>query len=149
MRGEREVGGAGAGESADGRVAEAADAVAVCALQVEIGECVGVEPLRGGAVRGVERDTGELVRACFADGGEDVGVGGIDRLLIGREEWAGLQDGDAGELPAADDAIDRTAGGKPAAIAAEGQIVEPCGEEAMAAIVHYVCRSRGRDGSDR
>ena len=85
---EREVGGAGADDSADGRVAEAADSVAIGVLQIQIREGRGVEPLRGGALRRVERSAGELIGTGLADGGEDVGVGGIDGLLIGREERA-------------------------------------------------------------
>ncbi len=60
-------------------------------------------------MRGIERDVSQLIGAGLADGGEDVGVGRIDRLLEGREERAALKDGDAGQLPAASYSVDQSA----------------------------------------
>ena len=59
-------------------------------LQIEIRKGSRIEPLRGGAMGCIERDCIQLIGACLADGGEDVGVGRIDRLLEGREERAAL-----------------------------------------------------------
>ena len=92
----------GTDDAAYRRVSETTDAGAIGILQIEIRERIGIEPLRGGAMRRVERDSGELVGARLAHRGEDVGIGRVDGLLIGREERAGLQDGDAGQLPIAD-----------------------------------------------
>ncbi len=100
-QGKREVVRTGADHAADGSVAEAADANASGGLQVEVRECGGVEPLGGGALGGVERYALQLIGAGLADGGENVGVGGVNRLLIWREEWAALKDRDSGQLPAA------------------------------------------------
>jgi hypothetical protein len=94
--------------------------------------------LCGGAPLCVEGSAGELIRARLADGGEDVGIGGVDGLLIRREEWPGLQDCDACKLPIAKNAVDGTTAGKPTLTMAEGQVVEPRGKETMAAIVDDV-----------
>ena len=135
---ERVVLRAGANHAAHRRVAEAADAVAGCGLQVEIGEGVGVEPLRRCALRRVDRDVAQLVGPRLADGGEDVGVGRIDALLVGREKRAALKDRHAAQLPVAGDAVERAPGVEPALAFAEGQIVEPGHQEAMPAVVDDV-----------
>ena len=74
----------------------------------------------------------------MAHGGENVGVGWIDRLLEGREERPALQDSDAGQLPAACQVVHQRATLEPPLAVAEGQVVEVGGQEAVPAVVDHI-----------
>jgi hypothetical protein len=89
-------------------------------------------------LRRIDRDAAHLVGTRLADGGEDVGVGRVDALFIGREERAALQDGDAGKLPVADEAVEDRALVEPGLPVTEGEVVEIVGQEAVTAVVDDV-----------
>ena len=139
---ERKVGGTGADHAAHGGIAEAADADLVGGPKVDrqilIRKGRGIEPLGGGAPWRVERNRTDLIGTGLADSGEDIGVGGVDRLLIRGEERAGLQDSDTGQLPVADKPVHGGGGAQPALVFAQGQVIEIGGEEAVLAIIDDV-----------
>ena len=124
-----EDGGSGADDAADAGGAE------VAAVVGGDGEGVRVEPLVHVAVGGVEVLAGDDVGAGLADGGEDVGVGRVRGGLVGREERAALEDGDAAEMPVADEAVQCPGVRQEALAVAKGKIVEIGDEEAVLAVV--------------
>ncbi len=84
----------------EGAVAGAADGIAGTVAEGELrggGEGVGVEPTGGGAGGGGKSGVGQTVGALDAEAGEGIEVGGLGD----GHGAAGLEAGDAGDLPAA------------------------------------------------
>jgi hypothetical protein len=133
--GDREDLGAGAVEEADAAVAEATD------VALGDGEGCRIEEVAGANVCvGVDaRDAvGTLIAAVGALAG--IGAGGIGGCRHARgKEGAGLQDGDAGKTPAADEKVDECAGVPHKLLAfAEGELIKQCVHEAITASVDDV-----------
>ena len=70
--------------------------------------------------------------------GQDVRARRIDAGFIRREEWAGLRDQDAAQLPAARQSIHKPAFLQPALPVAEGQSIKPRSEKALPPVVDHI-----------